>query len=121
MSAIFDLIGTNPCTKTTVDGKEFFTKTLSGFERDVFEAQWLDYKQDDSVIGIRAFMVAFCLCDSDGKRTFNSGDSQNPRKDFLEAVEKIGEIPASKLQPLFLEAMNQNGFSDAEVIELEKK
>jgi hypothetical protein len=120
MSAIFDLDSTD-AIEVKVDGKTFFIKALSAFERDVFETQWLEHKQPDSVIGIRPFMVAFCLCDEEGKKEFCSGNSSRPRQDFVEAVEKIGNLPAGKVQPLFSAAMTLNGFSDEEVEELEKK
>jgi hypothetical protein len=121
MSAIFDLITAEKTVEVLVDGKTFYLKILSGFERDVFESQWLSFKQEDSVIGIRAFMVAFCLSDVEGVKTFDSGEGSEATEEFLDCVKQVGDIPAGKLQPLFNAAMEKNGFSDEEVTELEKK
>ena len=121
MSAIFELDSSSPSKEISIDGRSFFVKVLNAFERDVFESQWLKVKQADSVIGIRAFMVAFCLCDSDGKKEFDSGEQAEPCQEFKEAVEKIGNLPAGKVQPLFSAAMTVNGCSDEGVDELEKK
>jgi ribosome biogenesis protein Nip4 len=121
MTDIFSLADDSPASKVSIDGKDFFVKVLSALDRDAFETQWLGYKEADSVIGIRPFMVAFCLCNSQGDRQFESGKKSKPSSEFCEAVVRIGNLPAGKVQPLFSEAMTVNGFSDAEVDELEKK
>jgi hypothetical protein len=121
MADIFSLADKSSASKVLVDGKEFHVKVLSALDRDIFESQWLDYRTGESVIGVRAFMVAFCLCNSNGDREFDSGSKAKPNSSFCEAVSKIGGLPAGKVQPLFLEAMEVNGFSEMEVEELEKK
>lgn len=121
MAEIFDLLCDSPSKKVVVQDKEFFVKVLSALERDTFETQWLSFKNDENVIGIRAFMTAFCLCDEAGSRTFDSGNKSKANQDFVDAVVRIGDLPAGKVQPIFSVAMAINGFSDEEVGELEKK
>lgn len=121
MAEIFDLLCDSPSQKVIVDKKEFFVKVLSALDRDTFETQWLSFKEEDSVIGIRAFITSFCLCNEAGERTFKSGNKSKPTEEFVNAVIRIGGLPAGKIQPLFSEAMTINGFSDLEVDELEKK
>lgn len=106
--------------KVVVNEQPFFVKSLTALERDYFEQQWGEYKASDSVCGIRAFLVAFCLCDKDGKQTNDSGKESKAKQDFLQIVEKLNNTPAKYIQPVFNAASELNGFSSTDVEELEK-
>lgn len=119
--SIFELITDEKCESVTTGGKQFYVRYIDALERDRFEQQWQNYKAGDSVIGIRAFLVAFCLCDAEGNKEFDSGDKAKASKEFCDAVVKIGTIKAQLLQPVFNLAMEINGFSEGDVDDLEKK
>tara|TARA_R100001594_G_scaffold132022_1_gene172025 strand:+ start:636 stop:1001 length:366 start_codon:yes stop_codon:yes gene_type:complete len=121
MNSIFELKSENNCKKVCVDDKEFYVKVLSALDRDKFETQWMNHKSENSVIGIRPFMVAFCLSNEVGELVFDSGEKEKASDEFISNVVEVGKLPAGKVQPLFSVSMQLNGFSDQEVDDLEKK
>lgn len=119
--SIFELESDDVCEQVVTNGKVCFIRYLSALERDRFEEQWQSYRDKSSLAGIRAFMIAFCLCDETGKPEFDSGKNPAASAEFVEAVNRIAKIKSVYLQPLFSKAMELNGFSGEEVDELEKK
>ena len=117
---IFDIKTGSNVEKVTVEGQDVYIRRLSALERDTFETQWLEYKPANSMIGIRPFYVAWCLCDSDGKPEFDPGLDAKVSKEFLEAVAKVSSLPAKVVQPVFAKASEVNALSSGDVGELEK-
>lgn len=105
-----------------IEGSEFWIKELNANERDIMEIQWLSYrdKREGNVGGIRAFTVAFCLCDKDGKCLYDSGNDRSPTKEFKQTVEKMSGLPIRVIQPLWNTASKLNKMTEDDVEELEK-
>lgn len=87
-------------------------RTLSGTERDAFEASIVEQRGKKSSVdmrNIRAKLAARTIVDEDGKRLFSERD-----------VELLGAKSASALQRVFEVAQRLNGLSDGDVEELVK-
>lgn len=91
-------------------GGDVRLRTLSGAERDAFEASTVEVrggKQRQNFKNLRARLVALCLVDEDNRRMFTSGD-----------VAKLGEKSSAALDRLFTKCQEMNGLSDGDVEEL---
>jgi hypothetical protein len=98
-------------TKIEVEGQAFYVSVLSALEKDRFDLQYAAFRGDGGGVGLRGFLTAFCLCDKDGKKDFSSGDDKTPSKEFLDAVNTIGGLPITVVDPIFEAACEVNGFS----------
>lgn len=92
---------------------------LSADERDArMEAPWLAYKEktgQESNVGLRAFMAAACLCQSQA-RDFVACDAAG----IEELAKLLGKRDAKPVTRLFLKAQTVNGIGEDQVKELEK-
>lgn len=93
-------------------GGEVYVATLRADERDAMESRLVELKESRGLIGIRAMMVAFCLCDASGNRIF-ANDLEN-------AAAKIGKRAAPGVQRVFNVISEMNSISKEDVEELEK-
>lgn len=98
--------------KVEIDCEVFFVCVMSAYDKDCFDVQWGNYRKDKGGIGLRAFLVAFCLCDEKGNRTFNSGDDKEVTAEFANAVSEISKLPIDIVELIFKEALNSNGIGD---------
>lgn len=122
MTSIFELEDDSlVCEPVQVEGKTFYIRYLNGLEQDRFEQQWQNFKGSDSIVGIRGFMVAYCICDENGKPEFDSGNKNAADQAFKDAARKISKLQSQRLSPLFAKAMEINGWSSQDVEDLEKK
>ena len=88
-------------------GGHVYVLQMTAQERDDYEA--LLYANTDNM-GSRAIMVRCTACHEDGTLIFGNDD-----------IEKLKEIPASILQPVFNKAVDLASFSKKDIEELEKK
>ncbi len=87
-------------------------RTLTGLERDAFEASCIKGSGKKSTMNyanIRAKLVSLCAVDGDGKPLFDETDSLS-----------LGKKSAPALDRLFSVCQRMNGLSDADVEELVK-
>lgn len=82
-------------------------RTLTGSERDKFEAGVYGDGKKVKLDDFRARLCALCMVDGEGNRLF--GDSE---------VKQLGKKSASGLNRVFEKATHINGFSDQDVEEL---
>lgn len=92
-------------------GGEVYLRTLTGTERDRFEASCLVGGKfgPQGMQNIRARLMVLCICDAEGKRLFDDKD----------AIE-LGAKSAAVLDRLFAAAQRLNGLSEQDVEELAK-
>ena len=88
-------------------GGHVIIKGLSGNERDKFETELSDGGKV-STIGLRAKLVAACAVDSTGQTIFTA-----------DQVDALGKKAAAPLDRCFTVARELNGFTDADIDELE--
>lgn len=91
-------------------GVTVYVRTLSGTERDAFEAglvkgQGKQRKPD--LANLRARLVALCAVDAEGKRIFADGD-----------VDALGRKAAAPLDRIFTAAQQLNGLTEKDVEDL---
>jgi hypothetical protein len=98
-------------TKVEVEGQAFYVSVLSALEKDRFDLQYAVFRGEGGGVGLRGFLTAFCLCNKDGKKDFNSGNGKEPSKEFLDAVQTIGQLPVTVVEPIFEAACEVNGFN----------
>lgn len=109
------------CTRVPIQGKVFYIRHIMADDRDVWEEQWQSYLGDaKGVRGVRGWIVAFCLCDESGKATYEAGQGEDAKPEFIQAAERIGKLPASVVQPLFEVAMEVNCLKKQQIEDLEK-
>jgi hypothetical protein len=89
-----------------------YVATLRADERDAMESRLVDLKDAQGLVGVRALMVAFCLCDENGKRLFAN--------DLEAAAEKIGQRAAPGVQRIFNKISDINAVTSGDIEELEK-
>lgn len=86
-------------------------KSLTGIERDQFEASMVEMKggkQKQNVANFRARLVGLCAIDENGAKLFtNSAD-----------VRMLGTKSSAALDRVFAKCQEMNGLSDADVGEL---
>ena len=95
-----------------VDGETFYVSVLSALEKDRFDIQYGTFRGDGGGVGLRGFLTAFCLCDAEGKKEFNSGNGKTADKAFLEVVQQFGDMPLSVIEPVFETACEINGLNE---------
>ena len=87
-------------------------RSMTGFERDAFEASLFDGKgasRKEKLANLRARLVAFCVVDAEGKRIFSDSDA-----------EALGRKSAAALDRVFAVAQRLNGLGHTQVEELAK-
>jgi len=90
-------------------GGEVSIKTMSGAERDGFEAAMFGEGGKRKATNFRASLVARCLVDESGALMFSEKD-----------VAALGEKSAKALDRVFSVAQKLNGISAEDVAEMEK-
>ena len=91
-------------------GGYVFVKTMSGIERDTFEASIVEQRGNNSrvnMVNIRAKLTAQSACDSKGVRLFTDKD-----------VRELGKKSATALQRVFDVAQRKSGITSEDVEEL---
>ncbi|MBM4570272.1 hypothetical protein GS534_24165 [Rhodococcus hoagii] len=92
-------------------GGEVLVRTLSGRERDEFEASTVKTnkgKQEQNFDNFRARFVALCVVDEQGNRLFAT----------RQEVSMLGNKSVAALQRVFNEAQKLNGMTEQDVEEL---
>lgn len=85
-------------------------RSLSGIERDDFEADYLRRKgYGEELQNFRARLVMLCACDESGNRLFTADD-----------LEPLGKKSAAALDRLFAAAQQLNGIGGRDMEELQK-
>lgn len=93
-------------------GGEVLVRSLSGAERDRFEASIVDVRgkrRSVNLLNVRARLVALAIVDESGQQVFRAGD-----------VEALGAKSAAALSRVFDAAQRLSGLSDDDVEELKK-
>lgn len=90
-------------------GGEVLVSTMTGFDRDQFEAGIVGKNGGQNLQNIRARLVALCLVDEEGNRLFDDAD-----------IVKLGKKSAAELDRVFAVAQRLNRLSNADVDELAK-
>lgn len=95
-----------------------YVAQLNALERDQLEEAWADYKKehndDESNVGLRAFWVAFGLCDERNVRLFKSVD------EVATAAASLKRKHARPIARLFNLLCEKNALLKRDVEELEK-
>jgi len=91
------------------DGGTVIVKTMTGVERDQFEASIVSEPGQRDMRNLRAKIVALSVVDENGNRLFS----------FEDAVE-LGEKSARALNRIFSVAQRLSGFTPQDVEELRK-
>ena len=102
-------------------GSVAYVASLTAIERDLCEVQWQKTRRTETSVGLRPFLVTWCLCDEQNKRMFDAGD--DPLKlseSFAAAVKSVSGMPSRVISRAFDAATELNGFSESDVEELEK-
>lgn len=89
-------------------GGEVGVKTLTGFEKDLWESERQTKDGNFNLENIRASLVAIAACDEQGLRLFSLND-----------VVDLGKKSVRALDRVFQAAKKLNGVSDEELDELE--
>ncbi len=104
------------CTPELGDDSFVFVAELSADERDELEELWAEKKKeydDETQIGFRAWVVAYCLCDDQRKRLFDESNIAN-------AAAALGRKAAKPMARIFNAACRINGLLRSDVDTLEK-
>jgi hypothetical protein len=92
-------------------GGSVLVRTLTGTERDKFEADSVTINKkgqpEQNLANMRARLVALCVVDEAGEQLFSTYD-----------VPDLGRKSATALDRVFQRAQELNGFSEADVQEL---
>ena len=98
-----------------------YLATLNAVESDMMEIQWVRYKTKHGLAGFSSYVVAWCLCDENNNRLFDSGDDEETLSEsFLAAFNKIKQWDADLVKRGFAIATTSNGLSEEDIKELEK-
>lgn len=90
-------------------GGSVFIRTLSGAERDMFEADFLKHKDEGMAPNARAKFAVLVLCDAEGTRLFQDADAA-----------QLGQKSGAALSRIFTAAMEANYMTEEDIEELEK-
>jgi hypothetical protein len=93
-------------------GGEVNVRSMTGVERDDFEASIVSIKGKDEKANLRNFrakLVALCVVDQDGKRMFSEKD-----------IPALGQKNAAALDRVFTKAQEMSGLRKEDVNELTK-
>lgn len=111
-----DILSAKDLDLTRVEVPEWggyvFVRTLTGAERDAFEASVIDPRSRTPkmlMVNVRAKLASLTVCDDTGKRLFTEED-----------IEALGGKSASALQRVFDIATEINALTDKDVKSLEK-
>jgi hypothetical protein len=96
----------------TIEGmtEPVYVRTLTGRERDAFEASCFQQKGKNREINtenLRAKLLVRSICDADGQRLFTDAD-----------VNLLGNMPADVLDTLFAKAQELSGLGTKDVEEM---
>jgi hypothetical protein len=92
-------------------GGSVYVRTLTGAERDKFEASMLDAEgRAERVANLRARLAVLVCCDADGKRIFSTDETAVP----------LGKKSAAALDRIWDAARTLNRMDDASIEEAEK-
>ena len=86
-----------------------FIRTLTGEERDRFEADYAEMKEKKAIGNFRAKFLALAICDEEGKPLFTQED-----------VNSLGKKSARALQRLFNIATTMSGIGEKDLEEMVK-
>lgn len=86
---------------------QVYVRTLTGTERDAFEAAISSGGKQVNLIGMRARLAVATVCDGEGNRIFKDSD-----------VEALGRKSAKALSRIFDVASALNGLSESDVEDL---
>lgn len=95
-------------------GGQVFVRTMPGNVRDAYESACLDAKPTEGMVGIRARLTAFTVCDKAGKLLF-VGEDGSPD---LAQIEMLGERSAVALDRVFTTASRINHLRKEDIDEL---
>ena len=84
-------------------GGEVLVRTMTGAERDEFEA-WLAANKERGYVGLRARIASLTVCDEDGKRLFTAADIPALEAKAAGALARIADT-ATRLSRLDREAL----------------
>lgn len=92
-------------------GGSIYLRAMTGMNRDRFEHVAMKMVGDsENMIGVRARLAAWSICDADGNFLFTDEDA-----------EELGKKNGAVLDRIFERAQKINRITEAEVVELEKK
>jgi len=86
-----------------------YLRTITGRERDEFESAALDASKRGDLRGLRAFLLALCICNEDGERIFKDDDAP-----------KLAQKNAAVLDRLFTRAQELNALTERDINEIQK-
>ena len=110
--SLFDLAKKFQPKAVTVEGESFYVARLSALQKDRFDLQYGAFQKVNGGVGLRGFLTAFCLCEKDGKPTYDSGSKSEASESFLKHVESVCALPLALVDPLFEAACDINGFNE---------
>lgn len=86
-----------------VDGETYYFAKLSASQKDRFDLQYGSFRESNgnSNVGLRGFVVAFCVCDENGSLLHESGDGDLPSDEFLTVAKEYMETDADLIEPCF--------------------
>ena len=90
-------------------GGTVWVRTMTGAERDAFEASVAASADTPNLTNIRARLAVLCVVDDKGKRLFADADA-----------EALGGKSAAALSRVFEAGQKLNGLTDSDVSDLEK-
>jgi len=90
-------------------GGTVWVKTMSGAERDRFEASIIDVKGERDMVNLRAKIVALSTVDAEGKHLFSAED-----------VVELTKKSARALNRVFSVAQRLSGFSPQDMEDMKK-
>jgi hypothetical protein len=106
-----DIFGIDDRKSEIVDvpewGGQVKIKTMSGSEKDAFEAQCIGPNGGTNMKHIRAKLIAACVVDEEGKQMFTRDD-----------IVKLGSKSAAALDRIFTAIQKLNAVSDEDVEEM---
>ena len=110
-----DILSAHDLKRETVEvpewGGEVLLRTLSGRERDAFEASMVKTKGNkriDNLENLRARLVALCMIDEQGKQLFRT----------TAEIAMLGDKSIAALQRVYNKCAEMNGMSDQDVEDL---
>ena len=110
--SLFDLAKKFQPKTVVVEGESFYVARLSALQKDRFDLQYGAFQKINGGVGLRGFLTAFCLCEKDGKPTYDSGSKSEANEAFLKHVQSVCELPLALVEPLFEAACDINGFNE---------
>lgn len=94
-----------------IKGETYHVIRMSALEKGKFDLHYSPYQKSVGGAGLRGFLTVWCLCDEHGEKTYSSGESDEPTKEFLDTVAKYNSLPLEVVEPAFEKACEINGFN----------